>query len=318
MFLDEEARPCLPTRRTTNLYQSKMSNSIYYRLLFILLIIATLVSCKKEKLFVQPTTEIVGYSLREFPGDSIYLDIDVEITNNDDREVNISEIEYQVVVEGISSSLETVVVDQEFKTDEPLFLTLPLTVATKDALELFGDIETGEELAYNIIGKISFNDPILKLFDMPINMSGTAMVDIGYDEYFEQPEIAISSISADYEFVSLTEYRFNFVLGCMVSNPVPFDVLINEMEYVITLEGIVSEDHRYTEINTENLLLPAEGAKTIDLPISFTLKLEDALPLIENLSDGKVSYGIDGTIYIIEVNEVPFLYEVPFILEGDL
>ena len=64
--------------------------------------------------------------------------------------------------------------------------------------------------------------------------------------------------------------------------------------------------------------MPGEGAKTIDLPISFTLLLADALPLIEALSDGKVSYAIDGNIQIIEVNEVLFEMDVPFVLEGDL
>ena len=291
---------------------------MHYRILVFVLLLTAFGSCRKEKLFVQPTTEIIGYSLREFPGDSIYLDIDVEITNNDDREVNISEIEYQVVVEGVSSGVELIVVDQEFKTDEPLLLTIPLTVATKDALELFSEIETGEELSYNVIGKISFNDPILKLFDMPINVSGTAVVDIGFDEYYEQPEIAITGISVDYEFISLTEYRFDFIVGSMISNPVPFEVTISEMEYQITLEGLMSDDHRYTELNSENLILPAEGAKTIDLPISFTLQLSDALPLIDALADGIISYAIDGNIQIVEVNEVPFELVVPFNLEGDL
>jgi LEA14-like dessication related protein len=287
------------------------------KIICLFLILSAFVSCKKERIFLEPGVEIISYSLTEFPGEYLHLNITVEITNNDDRQPNINEVEYQVFIEGLTSEPEIFVVDTIFRTDEPLELTLPLTFKTDEALELVDQLEVGQELSYQVVGSISFNDPILKLFTIPVDVSGTAIVDMGFDEFYEEPTVLLSDIQIDYKIIDWTSYQFIINTSCLVDNPNPFDVTIDEVVYTVKVENVLSETNRYSDSHDEAFLMEKDAVSKLELPVVINLELIEALDLIEAISDGFISYWVEGVLHVSAVNGVAMDLNVPFELAGE-
>jgi hypothetical protein len=50
----------------------------------------------------------------ELPGKFANIEVDLLISNNDTREVHLADIEYQTVIEGLTSQLENHDIDQEW------------------------------------------------------------------------------------------------------------------------------------------------------------------------------------------------------------
>jgi len=261
--------------------------------------------------------EIIGYSLLEFPDDSIHLEIEVQITNNDHRTVNIDEIAYQISIEGIMAKPEKVKISQEFSPETPLILDLPLSVATHDALSLFSQIESGEELAYQVTGTIHFDDPILKLFDIPLNVTGSASVDIGYEDFYTEPEVEISDIEVDFTLINLTTYQFDFTVTLSVVNENPYAITVDEMNYTVDIEGIVSDPGRYTDLNSSPFYIEADQSGSLQIPIVFTLALADGLALINALSDVIFAYEVVGDLHVIDVSGFPVDITIPYTKSGE-
>ena len=177
-----------------------------------LIVLGTLInsSCKKENLFEQPTVEITGYSLLELPGEFTYLEIDMLVINNDTREVHIADVEYEVIIEGVTSEVEYEIIDQEMLSDTPLELSLPLTFVTKDAIQLLVKLEAGEELQYGVTGTFHVDDPILNLFDLPINVMGSTSLDVGIEDFYEQPVVEVDDIRGEYTTNGTSGFTFEF------------------------------------------------------------------------------------------------------------
>ena len=254
----------------------------------------TISSCKKEDLFEQPTIEVTGYTLLELPGEFTYLEIDMELINNDDREAHIADVVYEVVIEGITSETMEYDVDQDILIDTPLELTLPLTLKTNEAVKLLAKLDAGEELTYTATGTFHVDDPILKLFDLPINVSGTATVDAGFEDFYEQPEVTVDEISGTIEDNGTT-FTFEFDVTNTVQNMDPRGAVIDEVEYTVMIGDLESETHLYT---TE-ISIDGNGTVSLTLPVTFNLSGLEGEALAASIDDGTVEYSIEGTFHVI-------------------
>lgn len=276
----------------------------------------TMFSCSVEDLFEQPTIEVIGYTLKDLPGEYTYLDIEVKLTNNDSREAYITDVEYQVEIEGYLSEAEQFDVNQDILTDTPLELSLPLTLVTNDAIQLLTQMDAGKELSYKVTGTFHVDDPVLNLFDLPINIEGTTLVESGFEDLFEQPEVIVKSMTTDYAINGFTSYTFDFEVNCSAENMDSHDAMIDEIVYVVFVEGVESESHTQTYLN----YLSIESGEIIDLtlPVTLNVGIAEGASLISDLADANADYIVEGTFHVVKVDGSPADFLLPLYLEGSV
>lgn len=275
-------------------------------------------SCDTEDFFDQPTIEVTGFTLKELPGEYTHLDIDMLITNNDSREADISDVEYTVVIEGYTAEKEKEDINKTILVETPLKLTLPLTLKTIDAIKILAMLDEGKELKYSVTGTFHVDEPVLNLFDLPINIDGTASVDVGFEEFYEQPEVTVNDISGEYAINSLTSYKFDFDVNCTVENMDSRDVVVDEVEYVVYIEGVKSDTHLYSDSYTTNITIDGRANISLTLPVTLNLGLADGATLASALLDETVDYTVEGTFHVIKVDGGTADFLLPLYVTGSV
>jgi len=292
-----------------------MKPKYLFALFFIVVIAFT--SCNKEKLFEQPTVEVTSFSLTELPGEYTNLMVDIVVTNNDKREAYVTDISYVVTIEGFDSEPGTATIDQTIDKD-PITLSLPLTLKTKDAIQLLTKINEGEELNYVVSGNFNITDPLS--MELPLDVQGKASVEVGYEDFFTQPEITINDMTTSYttEGVPVTNYTFNMDVNTTVKNKEAHSATIDEVEYVVTIEGVQSQTHFYSDSYSSDLSIAANGSVDLDLPVTVNLTSEKAESWISDLSDGTANYTVEGTIHVTEIDGETVDFMLPLYQSGNL
>jgi hypothetical protein len=291
------------------------------KLLLIMLValgVTSMISCDKEDLFDQPTINVIGFTLDGLPGEYTTLNVDVEVINNDSKEATIKDAEYNVVVEGFVCEKESVDIGQKIYNDVPLELSLPLTLKTTDAIQLLTKLDSGKELSYTVVGTFHLDKAVLDAIDLPIDIEGTAFVDVGFDDFFEQPEVTVNDMDGTYVINGLTSYVFNFDVNCDVKNIDTRDAIVDEVEYTVIVEGVESNTHLYSD--TYSSSIDIAGGATVDmiLPVTLNLGLTDGIALAAAMADGTVSYTIEGTFHVIEVDGSTEDFLLPLYVTGSV
>ncbi len=260
-----------------------------------------LLSCKKEKMFEQPTVELNGYSLEGLPGEYTNLIVDIVVTNNDDREATIKEAMYIVSIEGYIAEKETVEINKKITAGGSLELSLPLKLVTNDAVQILKKLDAGGELAYTVTGSFRVSDPVLKLFDWPIDIEGTASVKAGFEDFFQQPGIIINELTYTYQLKGFTSYTFDVEANSTVVNQDDREAVIDEVEYTVNVEGVQSETHLYSNVyDTDIQMAPGDSLQLI-LPVNMVLDPVEGATLVTALADDSADYTIEGTIHVISI-----------------
>ncbi len=273
-------------------------------------------SCRRKDLFEQPTIEVTGYTLLELPGEYTYLEIDMLVTNNDRREALIKDVEYQVVIEGITSETEQEDINKTILVDTPLELTLPLTLVTKDAIQLLVKLDAGEELDYSVTGTFHVDERFLKLFDLPIDIEGSATVDAGFDDFYDQPEVTVNEISVTYTDNGST-YTFDFDVTNTVKNMDTRGVTIDEVEYFVIIEGVESETHLYSDSYSTDFTIAGGGTESLNLPVTLNLNETEGVALVSAIEDGTANYTVEGTFHAVKVDGAAVDFVLPLYITGN-
>lgn len=269
-------------------------------------------------LFVQPSIEVTGYSLLELPGDNAYLDIDMIVTNNDSREVTVKDVVYTVTIEDITAEQEEEDINQTITAGGTLVLTLPLTLATSDAIKLLSRLDAGEELDYIVTGTFHVDEPVLNLFDLPLDIQGTATVDVGYDDFYEQPDVTVNSMDIEYSLVPLVSYTFDIDVNCTVENKDNREATIDEVEYVVYVEGSESATHYYSDTYDTDLVIDGGGSVELVLPVSLTVGTAEGALLLTKLGDGTADYSVKGVFHVTKVDGTSADFKLPLYVEGNV
>jgi hypothetical protein len=288
------------------------------KILLIVLSLFFMFSCDKSKLFEQPTVEVTGFELKELPGEFTYLNINVRVTNNDRREALIKDIEYSAVIEGFTAETETVEINQMILTDEPLALTLPLTLTTKDAVQLLKLLDQGQELAYVVTGTFHVDEPVKNLFDLPIDIEGTAIVDVGFEDFYEQPDVTVDEIDITSSQSGTDTYTYTFDVLCTVLNNDTRAVTMDEVEYVVSIEGIESEMHLYTDTYTSDLSIAGGGSVSLTLPVTIVMNATEEAAFSAAVESGTLDYVVQGTFHAITVDGSVTDFFLPLYVTGNI
>jgi hypothetical protein len=284
----------------------------------ILPVIVTISSCNKELLFVQPSIEVTGYTLKELPGEYTYLDIDMLVTNNDDREAFILDIEYLAVIEGFSAESVSIDINKTITPDAPLELTLPLTLKTVDAIKLLTMLDAGESLDYVVTGIFHVDKAFVEATDFPIDITGSAYVETGFEDFFDQPEVVVNSIDGTYTINGYTSYTFDLTANTTITNMDTRSAVIDEVEYTVTTEGVKSSTHLYSDTYTSNLSINGSGNVTLDLPVTYNVNITQGAAMAAGMADGTASYIIEGTFHVILVDGAAADFILPLYVEGEV
>jgi len=278
----------------------------------------SLFSCKNKDLFEQPTIDVTGISLQKLPGEYTHLNIDMKVTNNDSREATIADAAYTVVIEGITSESMTSDINKEILVGTPLELTLPLTLKTKDAVKLLAKLDAGQQLDYSVTGTFHVDEPVLKRFDLPIDVQGTANVDVGYEDFYEQPEVTVTDLTVSSSGDDNAGYVYNFDVTCDVKNNDTRSVSIDEVEYVVTIEGFTSDTHLYSDTYTENLFVEGSATVSLSLPVTLNLNASQKTELENAIASGTVNYSVEGTFHAVEVDGSAVDFILPLYITGSI
>lgn len=270
-----------------------------------------------NSLFKQPSIEITGYTLLELPGDTAHLEIDMLLTNNDFRSVHIYDVDYQAIIDGITALPEYVILDQTIPADT-ITLTMPLTLLTDDAIQLLDKLEEGESIPYSVTGTFHIDDPVLDQFDLPINISGEATVDVGYEDFYEQPEVTVTSIAGTYRINGFTSYKLDFNVVCDVHNMDLRSATIDEIEYTVTIEGVKSNKHYYSSAYSTDFVVAGDDTESLTLPVTFTLGLSGGAAMVAAIADGTVNYVVEGTFHVIKADGTTVDFILPLYVTGSV
>jgi hypothetical protein len=297
-----------------------LKKSYIYVLLFLVAVLLLFLSCDLKNFFEQPTVEVEDFSLRELPGDMTKLDLNVTITNNDHREGNIGNTTYTAVIEGIESEAMEYALNETIPVDTPLQTILPLDITTDGAAYLLSKLENGEELTYQVTG--TFHE-IDRNLDLPIDITGTALVEVGYEEYFEQPEVTVNDVTGTYSINGMppSSYTFDLMVNCDVQNMDVHSATIDEVEYIVYLEGVPSDTELYEP--DPDIFIDSHGEPgdtvNLDLPVVFNTNTSEGATIVAGASDdGKVAYIVEGTFHAMtELNDEPADFYLPLYVTGE-
>lgn len=289
-------------------------------ILFFILAVITTLSCDIKKLFEQPAVTVDGFSLKELPGDTTLLDIDVTITNQDKRDGQIGLTTYKAVIEGIESKEMTYKLNETILSETPLATTLPLELPTEGAAYLLNKLKKDEPLNFSVVGTAFEENRGLYL---PLEVEGTATVEVGYEDYFNQPEVTVNNITGTYSINGFppTSYTFDLMVDCDVQNMDSHSATIDEVVYTVYLEGVPSEEETY--IPDPLISIDENGGTndtvTIDLPVVFNTTNSEGLTIIAGASDdGQVSYIVEGTFHALtEIDEESMDFYLPLYVTGE-
>jgi LEA14-like dessication related protein len=268
-------------------------------------------------LFEQPTIDVLGYRLLELPGDTAHLEIEIMLNNNDTRTAHIYDVEYQAVIDSITALPEHVIIDQTIPEDT-LKLCLPLTLLTDDAIQLLNKLDGGESLTYAVTGTFHIDDPVLKTFDLPIDISGTSQVVVGFESFFNQPEVTVNNMSGNYHINCFTSYTITYDVNCTVQNLEARAATIDEIEYTVTIEGTKSAKHYYSNAYSSDFEIGASASENLILPVTFNLNIANGAAMVTALSDGTVEYVIEGTFHVTLVDGTEADFTLPLYVTGSV
>jgi hypothetical protein len=240
----------------------------------------------------------------------------------DPRDVVVDEVEYVVTIEGIDSEThfysDTYATNLSVSGNGTVDLTLPVAMemtpteeAAFNAAVESGTIDYSVEGTFHAITV----DGAASDFLLPLYITGTIEV----EDMFEQPDITVNTITGTYTINGSpipTSVTFDLDANTTVENMDGRAVVIDEVEYVVTIEGVVSGTHYYSDTYVSNLSITGLGSVALVLPVTLDLGYTNGLALATGLSDGTASYKIEGTFHAIEVDGVAVDLNLPLYDEG--
>ncbi|MCK4797707.1 MAG: hypothetical protein KAT05_10010 [Spirochaetes bacterium] len=276
--------------------------------------------CNLANWFKQPTVDVKDYTLTELPTEYTKLDVDVVVTNNDWRNAAVTTVTYKAEIEGVDSKSMTHKLNETLIAGQALDITMPLTLPTEGAALLLKKLGKGQKLDFTITGIFHVDDPCLSTFDLPLNTSGKAKVDVGYEEYFAQPEVEVNSFTVTSVTPGLFTTDIDLSVDITVTNMDTHDATIDEVEYIVNIEGVKSDEEIYnTTFNIAAANLIGDDDEEDLTMTNISLHDVSNITLAAWTLAGHVSYTVTGTFHAeTDLGNGPIEFYLPLYVTGDV
>ncbi|NPV02024.1 MAG: hypothetical protein HPY53_11650 [Brevinematales bacterium] len=269
-------------------------------------------SCSLDSMFQQPQVTVIDYELVELPGDTTKLLIECDVKNMDSHDGDVKSINYVAVIEGVTSESMTYNTPFTMLGNQTLRMKLPLTLPTADAALLLDKLNAGKSLSYTVTGKFTA-DTFLGTQELKLNISGSAAVDVGIEEFFQQPSVEmnetkgflVTSIGSPGvpPLVPATPVVIQ-IKEVIVSNKDIHGAAVIKMDYTVNIEGVNSEKMSYTPSSPIPIAsAQSNGAQIVMSNMSVNFSYTSLLGVVSftTVKTNHVDYTIIGTV-LIEAN----------------
>jgi hypothetical protein len=125
-------------------------------------------------------------------------------------------------------------------------------------------------------------------------------------------------MAGTYAINGLTSYTFNFDVNCDVMNMDTRDAVIDEVEYVVYVEGVASNTHLYSDSYATDISIDEGATIDLTLPVTMNLGIANGLALVTAMADGTVSYVVRGTFHVISVGRATDDFLLPLYVTGSV
>jgi LEA14-like dessication related protein len=296
-------------------------------ILGLLSVILITAGCSLDSMFQQPQVTVIDYELVELPGDTTKLLIECDIKNMDSHDGDVKSVTYVAVIEGVTSLNMTYTTPFTMKGNQTLRMKLPLTLPTAEAALLLDKLNAGKSLNYTVTGKFTA-DTFLGTQELSLNVSGTAAVEVGIEDFFIQPFVEMNETEGFYvtdigspppPFGSNQPVKIN-IKEVIVSNKDAHNATVKQMVYTVNLEGVNSEKMTYTPsspIPISNTGTPGAQIVMSNLPMNFSYA--SLIGVLNFAASGSyyVDYTIIGTVLIeADLGSGPIEFYLPVNTSG--
>jgi LEA14-like dessication related protein len=280
--------------------------------------------CSLDSMFQQPQVTVIDYELVELPGETTKLLIECDVKNMDSHDGDVKSINYVAVIEGVTSESMTYNTPFTMLGNQTLRMKLPLTLPTADAALLLDKLNAGKSLSYTVTGKFTA-DTFLGTQELSLNISGSAFVDIGIEDFFLQPSVEMNE-TAGFYVTSLGNPPFFTqpitieIKEVIVSNNDAHSASVKKMDYTVNIEGVNSQKMTYTP-GTPIPIASAQsnGAQIVmsNLPMNFSYTALIGVVNVAASGNYYVDYTIIGTVLIeADLGDGPLEFYLPINTSG--
>ncbi|OHD56836.1 MAG: hypothetical protein A2Y33_12775 [Spirochaetes bacterium GWF1_51_8] len=286
-----------------------------------------LAACSLDSMFQQPQVTVIDYELVELPGDNTKLLIECDVKNMDSHDGTVQSITYTAVIEGVTSQNMTYSSQFTILGNQTLRMKLPLTLPTADAALLLDKLNAGKSLSYTVTGKFTA-DTFLGIQELSLNISGSAFVEIGIEDFFIQPFIEMNESQGFYvtdlgsppaPFGSNQPVEIE-IKEVIISNKDAHSATVKNMIYTVSIEGVNSQKMTYTPsspIPISNTGTPGAHITLSNLPMNFTYTSLYGVISLAASQNYYVDYTIIGTVTIeADLGDGPLEFVLPINTSG--
>ena len=237
-----------------------------------------------KDIFQEPSVKVDKVALSKISAESFDLDLGVIIDNPNPVELNLSGIDYKFeladnqLAAGKSDDSVSISASGKSKTN------FPVSIDYDEIKSIYDAAKGQDEVPYTFSGTVSLDTPIGAI---PIPFKTKGMM----------PIVRIPKINSifirDFKIEGLT--RADVVIGMSIENPNAFPLVINKLNYNLSLEG---DD--FTSGKLEDQKIAPKSSGTIKIPVDVDLGAV-GLSIFSMLKNGKGQYSMNyEATYLID------------------
>jgi len=202
--------------------------------------------CSRDKFFKQPKLRIISAELLELPAELTKLQVTAKVINQDRKAATVKKITYTVRFTDDNITSEQMQYEENIEIGgmDNVTQTFPLTIKTAGAVKLLKKLEQGQTLAYEVTGEFVIENALVGTITLPFSVAGEALVEIGYESFFQQPLVAVNNYAVKHiNFSGLPlplPVSVDMTADITVTNLSVYGATISEVEYLVKVNGIAA------------------------------------------------------------------------------
>ncbi len=227
-----------------------------------------------------PEVTVRDVHIQKLDFDQATLALDLDVFNPNNAAARLAGFDYQLKIDGAEFLKGEQSKGLSIAARSNSVVQVPFTLKFRDLYDTFTSLQDKERFAYALDCGLKFDVPLLGTRTLPISKSGTLPV-------VKPPTIDLGSVAL--QRTSLLDQRL--LLSMKVSNPNSFGLLVNKLDYDISMNG-----RRWAQgITDKKIEIKPAGESEIALPVSVDI-LSAGAALADIISSRKpVTYAVKGS-----------------------